>query len=345
MLATAILALATLGTAQSKPQAAPVDFVRDVQPLFRAHCLGCHGPTRQMNNFRLDRRREAMRGGTRPVIAPGNVAGSVLYLRVAGAPGVGLAMPPTGPLAPEEVDTIRRWIAQGAEWPDSASGDTTLAVPAKEARAAAAASELLRSGRFADFAQALDNDTGLASARMADGTTVLMATALYGTANEMKAALHHGAGVNAANQAGATALMWAVDDADKAKLLIAGGADVNARSADGRTPLLIAAGLPGGTAVVRMLLDHGAKPSVEAPKVPAPVNPLIEAATAGNAATLRLLLEHKSDGGHTPGLAIAHAITTQCAECAGLLLRAFPAAATQALNFEVLPGDDGQGWA
>ncbi|HLW79234.1 MAG TPA: c-type cytochrome domain-containing protein, partial [Terriglobia bacterium] len=43
---------------------AKVDFRRDVQPIFKTYCVGCHGPTQQMNGFRLDRRSDAMRGGT-----------------------------------------------------------------------------------------------------------------------------------------------------------------------------------------------------------------------------------------------------------------------------------------
>jgi hypothetical protein len=43
---------------------AKVDFQRDVQPILKANCIGCHGPTQQMNNFRLDRRRHAMRGAS-----------------------------------------------------------------------------------------------------------------------------------------------------------------------------------------------------------------------------------------------------------------------------------------
>ena len=39
---------------------AKIDFRRDVQPLFREHCIGCHGPTQQMNGFRLDQRRYVM---------------------------------------------------------------------------------------------------------------------------------------------------------------------------------------------------------------------------------------------------------------------------------------------
>ena len=63
-------------------QPAKVDFRRDVQPIFQANCIGCHGPSLQMNGFRLDRRSAAMKGGTIAVIGPGNSAGSRLYLKL-----------------------------------------------------------------------------------------------------------------------------------------------------------------------------------------------------------------------------------------------------------------------
>src|SRR5262244_1635328 len=62
-----------------------VDFRRDVQPLLKQYCIGCHGPSQQMNGFRLDRRRDAMRGGTIAVIGPGNSVASRLYLRLIGS--------------------------------------------------------------------------------------------------------------------------------------------------------------------------------------------------------------------------------------------------------------------
>ena len=46
------------------PPPTAVDFVRDVQPILRQRCYGCHGSTQQMNGFRLDRRSDALRGGT-----------------------------------------------------------------------------------------------------------------------------------------------------------------------------------------------------------------------------------------------------------------------------------------
>src|SRR2546422_798179 len=100
-----------------------IDFRHDVQPLFKTHCIGCHGPTQQMNGFRLDRRRDAMKGGTLAMIGPGNSAGSRIYQRLVGNQ-YGMQMPPTGPLSPEQINIIKGWIDQGAEWPDDVSGET-----------------------------------------------------------------------------------------------------------------------------------------------------------------------------------------------------------------------------
>jgi hypothetical protein len=59
------------------------------------------------------------------------------------------------------------------------------------------------------------------------------------------------------NDVNATALMWAARDLEKTHLLIANGADVNAKSDDLRTPLMIAARRPGGAAVVKAASRQG----------------------------------------------------------------------------------------
>ena len=41
----------------------PPDFGRDIAPLFREHCVACHGPTQQQSQLRLDSRTLALRGG------------------------------------------------------------------------------------------------------------------------------------------------------------------------------------------------------------------------------------------------------------------------------------------
>ena len=41
----------------------PVDFAKDVQPIFTAHCYTCHGEKKQEAAFRLDDKAIAFKGG------------------------------------------------------------------------------------------------------------------------------------------------------------------------------------------------------------------------------------------------------------------------------------------
>src|SRR5688572_31513479 len=142
--ATALLSLTTvvaLGGHEQLPSAR-IEFVRDVQPILRESCIGCHGPAQQMNGFRLDRRHDAMRGGTLAVIGPGISEGSRMYQRLIGN-AFGIQMPPTGALPKEQIAIIKAWIDQGAPWPDEASGDIA---PAPIEPAATEVIQLLRAG-------------------------------------------------------------------------------------------------------------------------------------------------------------------------------------------------------
>ncbi len=102
--------------------AAPVDFARDIQPLFQAHCTSCHGATKQKSGLRLDYRAAALKGGQDhgPALVPGQPAASAL-LRFAASPNPAERMPPKGPgLSPAETATLTRWIQEGAPWPAAA---------------------------------------------------------------------------------------------------------------------------------------------------------------------------------------------------------------------------------
>ena len=102
--------------------AAP-DFVRDVRPIFEAHCIKCHGPEKQKSGYRLDVKAIALNGGDSgtPNIVPGLGATSPLVKFIAGEVE-DMRMPPKGEaLAPAEIATLKAWIDSGAAWPDSAS--------------------------------------------------------------------------------------------------------------------------------------------------------------------------------------------------------------------------------
>jgi len=50
----AALAWACAFSAGSGQERVKIDFRRDLQPLFKTHCLDCHGPKQQKNGFRLE---------------------------------------------------------------------------------------------------------------------------------------------------------------------------------------------------------------------------------------------------------------------------------------------------
>ncbi len=108
------------------PGTQPVDFERDIQPIFRDHCLSCHGETTQESDYRLDVREIAMRGGSlgeAPIVA-GNSEASPLVHLIDGS-DESMLMPPASSNKPrlsrQQVATIKAWIDQNATWPDSAN--------------------------------------------------------------------------------------------------------------------------------------------------------------------------------------------------------------------------------
>jgi hypothetical protein len=81
MLAGAAVALSGRTSAQSPER---IDFARDIQPLLRTNCYGCHGASLQIGNFRLDRRRDSMPnrvGANNARIVPGKGARELIALQ------------------------------------------------------------------------------------------------------------------------------------------------------------------------------------------------------------------------------------------------------------------------
>jgi ankyrin repeat protein len=326
-----VLRQTTTVQTQSAPATQTIDFARDVQPIFRQNCYGCHGPTQQMNGFRLDRRRDAMRGGTIAMIGPGNSEASRLYLRLTGNQ-FGQQMPPTGALPPDKVAIVKAWIDQGAHWPDEVSGDVA---PLPIDPAIAPLVTLLRDGDVRGFRTRLARAPKLANARGPGGATPLMFAALYADAATVRDLLARGADANARNEAGATPLMWALPDIDKTRALIHRGANVNARSDDGRTPLMIAARAPGSVAAVKLLLDKGAEVNVIGASLVGPTNALTDAAMAGNEEVFKMLVAAGADLKAAGPAALGLGLAAGCMGCAEMLMEAFP---PELLTFTMMLG-------
>ena len=100
----------------------PVDFAKDIEPLFKKNCHSCHGSEHQEGGLRLDQKKRALDGGDLGrEIVPGKSAESRLVRLVAGIDDELGLMPPDGKgkrLGAAEIGLIRAWIDQGAAWPD-----------------------------------------------------------------------------------------------------------------------------------------------------------------------------------------------------------------------------------
>jgi ankyrin repeat protein len=311
---------------------AKVDFARDIQPLFRDHCIECHGASQQMRGLRLDRRRDAMPnrvGANGARIVPGDSAQSPLYRRVSAKNSA--QMPPSAPLRPEQINLIKAWIDQGADWPDELSGDrdTTPADPA-----AIAIMNALRNGDRQGFTRVLRENPDSVNDRGASGWTPLMYAAIYGDSEAVRLLLVKGANPNTQNNHGGTALMYATDSEEKTRLLLDHGSDPNLRSGEGRTAILVAVGRAGAYPVVKLLLERGADGGA---RLPDGRGALSLAVNARDPKLLQLLLDNGADKKRLP---LAPLLVAGCPGCFDLLLPfAEPADLAVGLQGAVRTGD------
>ncbi|TDU80957.1 cytochrome c [Prosthecobacter fusiformis] len=102
----------------------PVDFVTHVRPVLEAKCVTCHQQEALPGRMSLASHAEAQRSGTlRAFIVPGQPESSPLLTRLDSAHTRVQAMPPVGEsLTASEVTLLKRWISQGASWPQGPKG-------------------------------------------------------------------------------------------------------------------------------------------------------------------------------------------------------------------------------
>lgn len=96
-----------------------VSFPDDVAPIFADNCLKCHAEEKQKSGLRLDQRALMLKGGDSGLatIVPGKPEKSFL-IEVVSNPDHEIAMPPKGDrLTAAQVNTLKSWITEGANWP------------------------------------------------------------------------------------------------------------------------------------------------------------------------------------------------------------------------------------
>src|SRR5438045_7089841 len=99
------------------PAGRPVDFVKDIKPLFDASCVQCHGKGKAKGGFSLETRDTLLKGGeSGPAVVAGKSGESrLVHLVAALDPDNVMPMKGTKWTA-EQVALVRAWIDQGAVW-------------------------------------------------------------------------------------------------------------------------------------------------------------------------------------------------------------------------------------
>jgi mono/diheme cytochrome c family protein len=96
-----------------------VDFVKDIEPIFKEHCIKCHGPEKTKAELRIDQRVSLLKGGDTgfPSLVPGDIEKSYLIEVISGVDEE-MRMPPKGELLSQtQFNLIKKWVEQGADWP------------------------------------------------------------------------------------------------------------------------------------------------------------------------------------------------------------------------------------
>jgi len=100
---------------------AAVSYSQEVKPIIQANCISCHeegGAGYEASGFSMASYDELMKGTQfGPMIIAGDSAGSNMIVLMEGRADPSISMPhgKMNPVSRQDVETIRRWIDQGAK--------------------------------------------------------------------------------------------------------------------------------------------------------------------------------------------------------------------------------------
>ena len=99
------------------PAARAVEFQRDIQPIFEASCVKCHGRGKAKGGFKLDTRESFLKGGDSGAPAEKGKSAESLLIELVSGLNPDSVMPQKGSkLTAEQVGLLRAWIDQGMAW-------------------------------------------------------------------------------------------------------------------------------------------------------------------------------------------------------------------------------------
>ncbi|MHB8635856.1 MAG: PSD1 and planctomycete cytochrome C domain-containing protein [Fimbriimonadaceae bacterium] len=130
LLGASALPLVAALSAPGKPPAP--SFAKSVAPVFKAHCIQCHGADSASGGLRLDTPAGILKGGTSgPIFVAGHPGKSLLIKRITQA---GPSRMPMGfpALPPTDVKAISTWIGSGAKFDVGMGKHWAYVAPVKE---------------------------------------------------------------------------------------------------------------------------------------------------------------------------------------------------------------------
>ena len=136
---SAVLAVTGFLPVSVSAQSGAEFFSHEIRPIMERTCWNCHSDQVQSSGLDLTSRDAALTGGARgPAIIPGNADDSRLFRQIAGLEGP--SMPLGVPLTAVEIEAVRTWINDGAEWdaaPTTAVGGDSFSAFATDVPASA----------------------------------------------------------------------------------------------------------------------------------------------------------------------------------------------------------------
>ena len=112
----ASLVLAVCLAASAASVAQDQSFEQEVVPILQQHCFSCHNSDDHKGDFALQTKPELLGSG---YVEPGDADGSHFLTVLRPVDGKPPAMPKDSPpLTKSEIETLEKWITEGAQWPD-----------------------------------------------------------------------------------------------------------------------------------------------------------------------------------------------------------------------------------
>jgi hypothetical protein len=98
-------------------------FEKDVRPLFIEMCQRCHGAKKAEAGFRVDSRAALLKGGeSGPAVVPGKADKGTLLAALSHTGDV--KMPESGKLPDARIAAVKKWVLDGAAWPEETTAGT-----------------------------------------------------------------------------------------------------------------------------------------------------------------------------------------------------------------------------